>query len=173
MKHLFLLLALFLFTKAFTQVSWMPVSYNISVKIKNKDISVSEKFSAFKTELIFSPDTLSSSHFKTLLHVATSIKGTEGDSTLRADHIDSGKYTLVAVESVTLYPKGNRYAGRFKITVNGKTKETEIPFDFVQYRNEAEFRSTFNINTKNFDNGLTLLTKNETANVSILIKAKG
>ena len=171
MKNLFLLLLIFFPVTAFTQIAWIPVTYNVTFKIKNVDRNVTGKFTALKTDFRFSPDELGTSHFSATIHAATTVTGVnkkDGD----LQNADTIKYTQIEVESMNLYKKGTQFAGMFNVTIKGITRQVEIPFEFNQTGNDAEFRSSFNINSRNFGEGINALTMNEPAMVSIYIKAK-
>ena len=166
LKHIFLFLAFLCPHLVSAQTTWQPLSYIVTVKIKNVDVAITEKFTGFKTDFTFSPDKLESSHIKATIRVNTTI-------TSQTEHLtDSENFTIVYFESTSLYIKGSRYAGMFNITVNGETKHVEIPFDYTSTDDEAVFKSTFNINSANFGEGIKALTMNKSANVSIYIKAK-
>ena len=172
MKKL-LLLYLFLFPlSAFAQTVWMPVTYTVTTKIRNRDIALKERFTSLKTDFRFSPDKLETSHFKARIHVATAEPESQQNQS-EEKYLDSGKYKTVDIESIELYAKGANYAGKFNVIVNGVVSQVEIPFEFNQTGDEAEFRAGFNINANNFPEGIKTLTMNEPAHVSIYIKAKG
>lgn len=60
----------------------------------------------------------------------------------------------------------------FNITIKGVTKQVEIPFEFNQVGDEAEFKGSFTINRRDYGVGNRTLTMSEDVTVSINIKAK-
>ena len=174
MKKLLVLSFLLFPVVAFSQTAWKAVTYNVSFKIKNAGITVSGKFTGLVADIRFSPDKLNASHLKASVEAATIKTGiNRRDEDLQAEkYFNTEKYKLIEVESVKLYKKGAQYAGEFKVTIKGVTKQLEIPFEFNQTSNDAEFKGTFTINRRDFGVGNKTLTMSEEADVSIYIKAK-
>lgn len=154
--------------------TWNPVTYNISFKVKNAGLAVNGKLSNLKTEMVFNPEKLSSSKLKGYVESATLKTGIGmRDKTIKDDnylHVD--KYKLIEISSVKLYPKGTQYAGIFNVTIKGTTKEMEIPFDFIQLGDEADFNSTFTLNRKDFNVGGNSMTMSDDVTVTIKLKAR-
>ena len=159
---------------AFGQTTWQPTSSDVSFKIKNAGITVTGHFSSLKADMKFSPDKLSSSHLKASVEVATLKTGIKKrDKDLQDDtYFNADKYKLIEVESVSLEKKGSQYSGFFKVTIKGVTKQVEIPFDFKQTGNIAEFTGAFTINRRDYGVGGKTLTMSDDATVNIDIKAK-
>ncbi|HWB64734.1 MAG TPA: YceI family protein, partial [Chitinophagales bacterium] len=85
---------------------------------------------------------------------------------------DTTSYAQADLESLGFYKKEDRYVCRLSISLNGATRKTDVPFDFKQTGDEAEFRAGFTINRNNFGEGVKTFTGNEPARVNIYIKAK-
>ena len=167
------LLTVFSYVPAFCQV-WQPVTYNVSFKIKNAGITVTGKFTGLKTTLVFNPDKLATSSLKASLEVATIKTGIDKrDEDLQAEkYFDADKYKIIEVASTKLYKKGTQYSGMFNVTIKGVTKQVEIPFEFKQTGNEAEFTGSFPLNRRDFGVGGRTLTMSDDLTVSIHIDAK-
>src|ERR1019366_3429032 len=157
---------------AFCQTTWKASSGSVSFKIKNAGVTVTGRFSGLNTSLIFSPNKLSSSSLKGSLEVSTIKTGIDKrDADLKGDkYFDAGKYKLIEVKSIKLYKKGAQYAGLFNVTIKGVTKQVEIPFEFSQHGNEAEFKGNVTINRRDFGVGGKTLTMADDADVSIDVK---
>ena len=95
------------------------------------------------------------------------------DKNIKDGHyLDVEKYKLIEISSEKLYMKGTQYAGIFKVTIKGVTKEIEIPFDFLQLGDVADFNSTFTINRRDFSVGSGSMTMADNLTVNIKVKAK-
>ncbi|HMG66234.1 MAG TPA: YceI family protein [Chitinophagaceae bacterium] len=177
LKKVFLLAALLfalLPCNASCQATWHPVTYNISFKIKNAGIAVSGKFSDLKTELVFSPDKLATSKLSGSVVPATLKTGINmRDNHIKEEsYLDAEKFKLIEITSLKLYPQGTGYAGLFRITIKGVSKEMEIPFDFIQFGDQADFNASFTINRRDFNVGGSSMTMADNVAVSIKIKAR-
>jgi polyisoprenoid-binding protein YceI len=159
---------------AFSQTTWKSTTGTVSFTIKNAGVTVTGRFSGLSTGLVFSPDKLASSSLKGSVGVGTIKTGIDKrDEDLKGDkYFDEGKYKLIDVKSAKLYKKGNQYAGLFNITIKGVTKQVEIPFQFTQTGDNAEFKGDFTINRRDFGVGGKTLTMSDDAHVTIEVKAK-
>ena len=173
MKKIFFILS-FLPVFAFAQTTWHTVSSDVSFKIKNGGIPVKGSLEGLKTELKFSPEKLGTSHIKGSVEVATIKTGiNKRDKDLKGEKFfDADKYKIIEISSNKLYKKDAQYAGTFKVTMKGVTKEMEIPFTFTQNGKEADFQSSFTLNRRDFGVGGKTLTMSDEVHVSIDIKAK-
>ena len=159
---------------AVAQTKWTAYEYNISFKIKNAGINVSGKFTGLKTELKFSPDKLEASRLKGSVDVPTIKTGIDkrDKDLLGEKYFNADQYKLIEVSSTKISRAGNQFTGTFNVTIKGVTKQVEIPFEFNQSGNNAEFRGTFTIHRSDFGIGGKTLTMSDEADVSILVKAK-
>jgi polyisoprenoid-binding protein YceI len=177
MKQLSFLSTLFMFLlscTAFSQTTWTAYEYNISFKIKNAGITVNGKFTGLKSEILFSPDKLSASKIKASVDAGTLATGINmRDNTITGEkYLDADKYKLLEGTSTKLYTKDNDYAGLFNITIKGVTKEIEIPFQFNQLGDLADFTGEFTLDRRDFNVGGSSMTMSDNVTVHILIKAK-
>ncbi len=124
--------------------------------------------------MVFNPDKLSSSKLNGSVESGTLKTGIGmRDKTIKDDnYLDAAGHKLIQISSVKLYPKNTQYAGMFKVTIKGTTKEMEIPFDFIQLGDEADFNSTFTLNRRDFNVGGNSMTMSDDVTVSIKIKAR-
>ena len=154
--------------------TWNPTTYNISFKVKNAGIGVNGKFSNLKTEIIFNPEKLSTSKIKGTVESGTLKTGIGmRDNNVKDEHyLNAAHYKLIEISSEKLYPKGTQYAGIFKVSIKGVTKEMEIPFDFIQFGDEADFNSTFTLNRRDFNVGGGSMTMGDEVTVTIKVKAR-
>ena len=177
MKKIFLIVAMFVAAAPFAaqaQKTWTPINYTISIKVKNAGIGVNGTFSSLKTELLFSPEKLSTSHLSGTVEAATLKTGINmRDNSIKDEkYLDVTKSKLIEISSTSLYPKGTQYAGMFKVTIKGTTKEMEIPFDFIPFGDEADFNTTFTINRRDFNVGGGSMTMSDNVTVTIKVKAR-
>jgi len=171
----FAMIALLIFS--FTcnaQTSWKPTTSAVSFKIRNAGLTVTGRFSNFRGDMKFSPDKLAGSHLQGSVEVSTINTGiSKRDKDLQHEkYFNSTKYKVIELSSTKLYQKGSQYAGMFKVTMKGITKEMEIPFTFVQKGNNATFSATFTINRRDFGIGGKTLTMADDADVTVVVTAK-
>lgn len=174
-RSFLLFIALFMLPfSIFAQTKWTPYSSEIAFKIKNAGATVTGRFQGLKTTLVFSADKLSSSSLKGSVEVATIKTGIDkrDKDLLDEKYFDAGKYKEIEIHSTKLYKKGAQYAGMFSVTIKGKTKEMEIPFEFKESGKEATFNSSFNLNRKDFNVGGNNPILSDDLTVTISIKAK-
>ena len=177
MKNRLLVAALLLFLlplPGFSQTVWKAYSSSISFKIKNAGVTVTGRFDSLQAHLVFSPDKLGTSSLKGNVAVSTIKTGIDKrDKDLKKEgYFDAEKYRTITIASTKLYKKGTQYAGMFNVTIKGTTKQIEIPFDFIQHTNEAEFSGNFTINRRDFGVGGSSMIMADDLNVTIVVKAK-
>ncbi len=168
------LLSFLLPTTGFGQDKWNPVSYEISFKIKNAGITVNGKFTGLKTDLLFSPDKLETSKLSGSVEAGSLVTGiNKRDKTIKEDkYLNADTFKIIEISSEKLYYKGAAYAGTFKVKIKNTTKEIEIPFDFIPFGDEADFKGSFTINRRDFNVGGSSFTMSDDVTVTIAIKAK-
>lgn len=156
------------------QKVWKPVSYSITFKIKNAGITVNGKFSELNTELVFNPDDLAASHLKGSVQAGSLTTGINmRDKTIKDEkYLDADKFKLIEISSVKLYTQNAQYAGKFNVTIKGVTKEMEIPFDFIQFGDEADFKGTITLNRRDFNVGGSSSTMSDNLTVTIAVKTR-
>lgn len=178
MKNIIIMLVVSAMSSAVMgQTNWKATGGSVDFKIKNRGSAVKGSLNHLDATLLFSPDKLASSSLKGSVDVATVKTGIgKRDKDLQGEkYFDAGRYKLIEISSVKLYKKGNGYAGMFNVTIKGTTKQMEIPFEFTQQDNNAEFKSSFPLNRRDFSvggkSGLAMFLADE-VDVSIDVKAK-
>ena len=124
--------------------------------------------------MFFSPDHLSTSSLKARVEVKT-IKtgiGLRDEHLLGETYFNADSFKTINVESMSLYIKGNNYAGMFNVTIKGVTKQIEIPFEFNPIADEAVIKGSFKLNRRDFGVGGKSWTMGDEVTVNIEIKAK-
>ena len=156
------------------QVSWNAYSSDVTFKIKNAGLSVTGRFSGIKTQLKFSPDRLSSSEIKGSAMVATLTTGiNKRDEHLKKEeYFNVDKYPAIEISSVKLYARGAGYAGLFSVSLKGRTRQVEIPFEFIQKGSDAEFKGTFTINRLDYGVGGKSWIMSDDVVINIDVKAR-
>jgi polyisoprenoid-binding protein YceI len=159
---------------AFGQTKWTPYEYNVSFKIKNAGITVNGKFFGLRTEIVFSPEKLSSSTINAWVDAGTVKTGINlRDKTIKDEHyLSVEKHKLIEASSVKLYTKDNDYAGIFRITIKGTAKEIEIPFRFIPFGDVAEFVADFPLNRRDFNVGGPSMSMHDELMAHVSIKAR-
>ena len=161
-------LIVFLFPNlVFSQTAWTAYEYNVSFKIKNAGITVNGKFSGLKSEILFSSDKLATSKIKASVDAGTLATGINlRDYHIKGEkYLDADKFKLLEGSSTKLYFKDNDYAGMFNITIKGVTKEVDIPFQFNQLGDLAEFKGEFTLNRRDFEVGGSSMTMGDNVTV--------
>ncbi len=163
-----------LHTFATAQTTWHQQSYEIGFKIKNTGLSVNGTLGNLKTTLVFSPDHLSSSSLKGSVDVATINTGinTRNNHLKKEEYFNADTFKVIQISSVKLYIKGAQYAGLFDVTIKGVTKQIEIPFEFNQFADEAEFKASFPLNRRDFGVGGKSMILADELTITIDVKAK-
>ncbi len=159
---------------AFGQTTWNQQSYEVSFKIRNAGMNVNGSLGNLKTTLLFSPDHLSTSSLKGTVDVNTINTGISARNShlKKPEYFNADTFKIIELVSEKLYIKGAGYAGMFKVTIKGVTKEMEIPFEFNQFADEAEFKAIFQINRRDFGVGGSSMLMGDALIVNIDIKAK-
>jgi polyisoprenoid-binding protein YceI len=178
MKNILLILmAFFVQGIAFGQVTWQQTSGSVSFDIKNRGSKVNGHFGDLHTTLVFSPDKLAASSLKGYVAVSTINTGIDKrDKDLQGEtYFDADKHKLIEVSSTKLVKNGSQYSGTFNVTIKGVTKQVEMPFQFIQNGNTAEFKGSCTINRKDYgvggESGLAFFMSDD-AHVNIDILAK-
>ena len=175
-KASLILIAVLFQSLAFSQTKWQQTSASATFVIKNRGSNVSGHFGNLNTTLVFSPDNLAASSLKGSVEVSSFNTGiTKRDKDLQGEtYFDAGKHKVIEVSSTKLVKKGTQYSGTFNVTIKGVTKQVEIPFQFVQNGNNAEFKGGFTINRRDYGvgdkSGLAFFMSDD-AHVNIDVKA--
>ena len=162
------------YTFAGAQTTWHQQSYEISFKIKNTGLSVNGTLGNLKTTLVFSPDHISTSSLKGSVDVGTINTGINARNThlKKPEYFNVDTFKVIQISSIKLYVKGAQYAGLFDVTIKGVTKQIEIPFEFNQFADEAEFKASFPLNRRDFGVGGKSMLMADELTVNIDVKAK-
>ncbi|MCW3121915.1 MAG: YceI family protein [Flavipsychrobacter sp.] len=173
-KVIAILLFAVLPSAAFGQHVWQATSSTVSFKIRELGLPVVGKLSGLRAKLTFNPDTPANGSLYATVDVATiktNIK--KRDAHLKKEKFfDAEQYKRIEVKSTKLYIKDAQFAGMFDVTIKGKTRHVEIPFEFNQLGNEAEFKGTFSINRRDFGVGSKTILMADYVTVTVDVKAK-
>ena len=169
-----LVLALLFVPALCSAQTWKPSEYEVSFKIKNAGLTVTGRFTGLKTNLVFNPSDLAKSSLSASVDVTTIKTGiNKRDEDLQEEqYFNSAKFKLIEIRSTKLYPKDNKYAGLFNVTIKGVTKQVEIPFEFTRNGTDAEFKGSFDLNRRDFGVGGSSMMMGDNLTVNITIKAK-
>jgi polyisoprenoid-binding protein YceI len=169
-----LALSLVIFPAMVFSQTWKATTGDISFKIKNAGITVTGRFSGLVTTLSFNPDKLSDASLKGTVNVATLKTGiNKRDKDLMGEkYFNEDKYKLIEITSTKIFTKGTKYSGNFSVTIKGVTKQLELPLDITVNGNDAEFKSCFIINRRDFGVGDKSMMMADNVTIYIDVKAK-
>jgi len=142
----------------------------ITFKIKNLGIDVGGTIGGLQANINFNPANLAAAS----IEASVDVKTLNTDNSLRDEHIksdeffDPARYPKILLKSVSIVHKsGNKYTGRFNLTIKNKTKAVEIPFVYTSKGPETTFNGTFKINRLDFGLGDSSLTLSNEVVISI------
>jgi polyisoprenoid-binding protein YceI len=160
----------------FGQTVWKQTSATTVFIIKSGGNEVTGTIKSVNASLVFSGDKLAASSVRMVGDVATLTTGNpKRDATLQGEnHFNTAKYPTMEISSTTLTKNNEHYTGVFNVTIKGVTKQLEIPFEFTEAGNNAEFNCNFIISRKEFQlgrKGLSNLFLSDKVRVTIGVKA--
>ena len=142
----------------------------ITFKIKNLGINTVGTIGGLQATVRFNPTDLATADIEASVDVAT----INTDNSLRDDHIKSDEFFDVAhfpkisIKSVSVKHKsGNKYTGKFNLTIKNKTLPVEIPFTYTQNGGIIELTGTFTINRRDYGVGDSSLTLSDNVIISV------
>jgi polyisoprenoid-binding protein YceI len=166
------LILIFIIVSAFVQVNPVTKS-SIQFQIKNLGINTGGSIGGLQANIQLNPAQLNTSLIEAT--VATNTINTDNDKRdehLRGeDYFNIAKYPAITLKSVSIKSKGgNKYVGKFNLTVKDKTKQLDIPFTYTDAGTTASLNGTFKINRLDFGVGSSsMVLGNE---VTVIIAAE-
>lgn len=150
----FLLIAIGSASFAFFQ-SW-TIKEGYSITIDNFDIT--GKFEKFGGTLIFDENNLEKSRFQVTVDVKSLSTGNilKTKSALGSEWFNAAKYPAIDFVSTKIEKAGATYRVTGNLTIRGITRETTIPFAFVNEGKEGVFSGEFVVNRVDFEVGSDL-----------------
>ncbi len=169
-RFLLLLSVIFIVSSGFfLQKSVLPRS-TITFQIKNLGVNTTGSIRGLQADVHFNPSALSLSSIEASVDVHT----INTDNLSRDDHVkgedffDAAHYPKITIKSVSFkHRSGNNYTGQFILTIKGRAKNLEIPFNCITKGNLIEFKGSFKINRLDFGVGESsmILSNDVTVNI--------
>jgi polyisoprenoid-binding protein YceI len=134
----------------------------ITFKIKNLGVTTEGAIGGLQATIHFNAANMASATVEASVDVNT----LNTDNSLRDEHIKSDEFfdvvhfPKILLKSVSIkHNSGNKYTGRFNLTIKNKTNAIDIPFTYTAKGDLMTFNSSFKINRRDYglgDNSLTL-----------------
>jgi len=141
-----------------SQQAYAPIDdrSNISFTIRNFGISIEGTFSGLRGTIEFEPHAPSKANKIALSVDASTI---ETGITLRNNHLKKEdffhveRYPNLAFTSNDITKQGDKWIATGRLSIKGKTREVNIPFDAIVSGNELRLSGEFKVNRKDFGVG--------------------
>ena len=157
------------------QTEWKVLSTSkVNFRIKNAGLPVNGSFANPEANIIFSPESLSTSKITASIAAKTVNTGINArDNHLRKDdYFGVEKYPKINMTSTSFEKKGDNFVGYFELTIRDVTRKVKVPFSFVQNQDKATFKGEFSINRRDFNvGGWSIILGNE-VDMSITLQAQ-
>jgi polyisoprenoid-binding protein YceI len=157
------------------QPRWEVTQGRVSFEIKNAGVTVDGHFNEFGGKLKFDPDQLEGAS----LIASVPVRSIETGMSMRDDHLQDeswfyeARYPRVRMRSVSIEPVGgNRYRGRFELSIKGRTRKVELPFTFVQQGNQGTFDGKFSIDRQDYGVGDESFMLSDEVQVFVEVQAR-
>ncbi|PJJ80230.1 YceI family protein [Mucilaginibacter auburnensis] len=174
MKRISLIILLALFTVSVTFAQTVSKS-NVSFKIKNLGINTGGTIGGVKATVHVDQAQVVNSIEATANVATINTDNEERDTHLKsADFFDVQRFPHITMKSAAINHKsGNKYSGKFNVTIKDKTKQFDIPFTYTETGNTATLNGTFKLNRLDFGvGGSSLVLGNEVTVTVVLELAK-
>lgn len=160
-------------TTAFAQVKQVVTKSTVTYEIKNLGIKTTGKFTGLQADIIFDKANLAGSSIEANVDVST----IDSDNAMRDNHLkaedyfDAEHYPKITMKSTSFKQKsGNNFVGIFNITIKGKTKLIEVPFNYAESANVALFKGSFKINRHDFNVGGKSMVLADEAIIDLIVE---
>jgi len=161
-----LIFSLITFCKAQNTVSHSVISF----KIKNLGVNTEGTIGGLQATIHFNPADMASATIEASVDVNT----LNTDNSLRDEHIksdeffDAAHFPKILIKSVSIrHNSGNKYTGRFNLTIKNKTNAVDIPFTYTAKGGLSTFNGSFKINRRDYGVGDGSLTLSDEVIISI------
>lgn len=160
-------------TAAFAQVKQVVTKSTLTYEIKNLGIKTTGKFTGLQADIVFDKANLPGSSIEAHVDVNT----IDSDNAMRDNHLkaedyfDAEHYPKITMKSASFKQKsGNNFVGIFNITIKGKTKAVEVPFNYAESANVALFKGSFKINRHDFNVGGKSMVLADEAIIDLIVE---
>ena len=171
MKKIFAPVLLLLLITATTFAQVKPVAKAIiQFQIKNLGINTGGTISGLQANVQLNPAQPATSVIEATVDVNTiNTDNEKRDEHLRSEnYFNVAKYPKISIKSVAITKKsGDRYVGKFNLTIKDKTKQFDIPFTYTENGSVANLTGTFKLNRLDFGVGGSSLVLGNDVTVTI------
>ena len=150
-------------------------SHSITFEIENAGITVKGSLPEANIEIRFDPDHLDKSQLSATADASAISTGIRlrDKHLLGREYFYVEKYPVISLKSKSLRKiKGNKYMGTFDLTLRGKTKEVEIPFNVSKKSNDIILSGKFSIDRMEFGVGEESIILSNEVRIAIELVAK-
>ncbi|MGB3616923.1 MAG: YceI family protein [Catalinimonas sp.] len=132
-----------------------PDASTVQFNIRNAGLNVEGSFEAFSAAIRFAPDDLANSSIRAEARAASIETGIGlRDKHLRGeDYFDAERYPTLRFESERIERRGDGYVAVGRFTVRDVTKTLELPFTYEARSGGAVFKTTFEIDRRDYGVG--------------------
>ena len=155
MKKINIILLLVFTAGIVSAISWTPTTASVIFYIKNAGVTVDGSLSGLKASVKFDPNDLNNSRIYASVKVNTIKTGIgKRDSHLKeAEYFNAAKYPEITMESSSFSKSGDKYNGKFRVSIKGKVKTINVPFTFTENNSKGTFKGQFKLNRLDFGVG--------------------
>jgi polyisoprenoid-binding protein YceI len=142
----------------------------ITFQVKNVGIATTGAIGGLQANVRFNPANLTASSIEASVDVNTiNTDNPDRDEHLKSDDFfDVAHFPRITLKSISFRHKsGNNYTGQFTLTMKGKSKLVDIPFNFVDKTTTMELKGAFKINRLDFGVGENSLILSNEVNVNL------
>jgi polyisoprenoid-binding protein YceI len=173
-KKYLLLMFLFLVNCAVAQVKYNVTKATVSFQIKNMGFNTSGNFGGVQADIKFDAAKPEISSIEATANVNDLNTGNDAkDEHLKsADYFDVATYPKITITSVAIKHKsGNKYIGKFNVTIKNKTLPLDMPFTYTESGNTADFDGVLKLKRSDFGIGGSSMVMADDVTVTIDVVA--
>ena len=147
-------------------------NYKISFSIKNAGLTVDGQFKGLKYDLFWDTNKPENSKIGASVKVATLNTGIDlrDDHLLADSYFDEKRYPEISLKSISIKiidKEKGKFVGTFLLSIKGDERTIDLPFTY----SEKTFKTTFEIDRRDFGVGGNSFTMSDTVKIEILINA--
>lgn len=173
-RYLLFLSVLFFSFSGFAQS--VITSSSVNFTARNLGISVDGTIGGLKANIQFKPDNLQTSNVDASVDANTlNTDNSSRDEHLRGvDFFDVAHYPEITLKSISFKHRGgDKYLGKFNLTIKNKTRQIDIPFTFTESNGTQIFKGNLKINRLDYGVGDSSLILSNDISISIAVEVKG
>lgn len=171
----FLVFLLFYGGKPSQQWEFLPEHSKVTFNIRNAGINVSGEFKEFDAKIVFNPDDPSASSINGTIKVNSIETGIgKRDRDLRSDnYFHAEKFPEINFRSKSVkHIEAAMYEIKGVLTIKDVSKNITLKVRYIESKRSAAFRTTINLNRRDFNVGGRSLILSDDLSAEILIVAR-